>query len=427
MVSKPANKHTHRYKSRLKRFFKKLGPGLITGASDDDDSGIATYSQAGARFGLSTLWTALISAPLMIAIQEMCARIGIVTHKGLARVLKDNYPKSILYVVAIASAPAIVLNIGADISAVGAVSHLLLPQIPTALFSVIFTILLALILVKFSYTKIASILKWLCLALFAYFVVPFIVHTNWHQVLTSTFIPSITLSKSFILILVALFGTTISPYLFFWQASMEVEDEKHRNKHLIVNKAIIRDMKFDVRLGMILSNVVMFFIILTTGTVLFKAGITNISTVAQAAAALKPLAGNASYLLFALGIIGSGLLAIPVLAGSLAYMKSEMQDRDDSFDENFHQAPGFYMTLLIALGVGLFINFAGISPITMLIYTAVLYGLISPILIAVILHISNNHKILGKYTNNKLSNVLGVITLVIMSVSAILFILLQLI
>ena len=206
-------------KSKIIKFLKNLGPGLVTGASDDDPSGIATYSQAGAQFGLATLWTALISTPLMIAIQEMCARIAIVTKKGLAGAIKMNYSKTILYLIVLVTFPAVILNIGADISAIGAVSNLLLPQIPATLFSIIFTVVLALALIWFSYKKIASILKWLCLILLSYFIVPFLVNQNWQRIILSTFIPTIVFSKEFVLIIVALLGTTISPYLFFWQAS----------------------------------------------------------------------------------------------------------------------------------------------------------------------------------------------------------------
>lgn len=412
-------------KSRIIEFLKKLGPGLITGASDDDPSGIATYSQAGAQFGLSTLWTAFISLPLMVAIQEMCARIGIVTHKGLAGVIKQNYSKTILYLIAALTLPAVLLNIGADISAVGAVSNMLLPQAPSVLYSAAFTILLTAAMIKFPYKRIASILKWLCLAFFAYFIVPFLINQNWPHVIASAFLPTIVTTPNFLLIIVALLGTTISPYLFFWQASAEVEDMAHKNKHLIVNKKIIRDMGLDVDVGMIFSNVIMFFIILTTGTVLFSAGITNITTVQQAAAALRPLAGNASYLLFALGVIGSGLIAIPVLAGSLSYIFAEIFDLSEGLDKKFHEARGFYLAMVASLGIGSIINLYEISPIQMLIYTAVLYGLISPILIALILHISNNKKILGKYVNGAASNILGIITLLAMSAVAVVFIYLQ--
>lgn len=396
-----------------------LGPGLITGASDDDPSSIATYSQAGAQFGLSTLWTALITTPLMVSVQEMCGRIGIVTHSGLASVIKKNYSKKVLYPIVLLSFAAVILNIGADIAGVGAVSNLLVPQIPSELFSVIFTVLLAACLIRFPYRKIASILKWLCLALFSYFLVPFLIGLNWQHVLANAVIPTIEWNNNFLLILVALFGTTISPYMFFWQASTEVEDMNHSYKSLIISRKIIHDMRLDTYVGMILSNLVMFFIILTTGTVLFNAGITNISTVDQAANSLRPLAGNACYLLFALGIIGSGLIAIPVLAGSLSYIYADVLGVEESLDKKFHEAKGFYLVIVISLAIGLLTNFIGISPIMMLIYAAVLYGLIAPILIVLILHICNKKSILGNHVNGKLSNVLGAITVAIMAVAAI--------
>jgi NRAMP (natural resistance-associated macrophage protein)-like metal ion transporter len=408
----------------IKKFLKKLGPGLITGASDDDPSGIATYSQAGAQFGLRTLWTALITTPLMISIQEMCARIGIVTQQGLTRIIKDNYPKSVLYFIMLISFTAVIFNIGADISAVGAVSNLLFPRIPTIVFCLVFTCLLALILIKFSYRKLSSFMKWLCLAFFAYFVVPFLVGQNWQYVITNLIIPTISLNKDFILILVAILGTTISPYLFFWQASSEVE-EMHHSKSLVVNKRIISDMKIDVDMGMLFSNVIMFFIILTTGTVLFNAHITQINTVDQAALALRPLAGNAAYLLFALGVFGSAFIAIPVLAGSLSYMYAEALGSGVGLDKKFHEAKSFYMVLIISLAVGLLMNLVGLSPIKMLIYSAVLYGLIAPILILLILHICNNRSILAKYVNGRLSNALGIITFMVMTAVAVLFLYLQ--
>ena len=404
---------------------KNLGPGLVTGASDDDPSGIATYSQAGAQFGLSTLWMALISTPLMIAIQEMCARIGLVTNNGLAGVIKKDYPKSVLYLIVLVTFPAVILNIGADISAVGAVLNLLLPQIPATVFSVIFTILLTLALIRFSYKRIAKILKWLCLIMLSYFIVPFLVNPNWQKIIINTLLPTMHFDKSFILIIVALFGTTISPYLFFWQASAEAEERRHSSKQLIVNKKIIRNMSFDIDAGMIFSNLIMFFIILTAGTVLFTANITQIDTVQQAASALRPLAGNASYLLFALGIIGSGLIAIPVLAGSLSYIYAEIKESEEGLDKKFHEAKGFYTVLIISLLTGLAINFAGVSPIKMLIYSAVLYGLTAPVLILLILHISNNKSILGKYVNGRLSNIFGIMVFIIMTAVAIAYLYLQ--
>ncbi|MDP1844528.1 MAG: divalent metal cation transporter [Sediminibacterium sp.] len=419
MATTPKNQH------KLVRFWKKLGPGLITGASDDDPSGIATYSQAGASYGLSTLWTALITFPLMAAIQEMCGRIGLVTSKGLTGNLKMHYPKSVLYLMLLFSFPAIVMNIGADIAGMGAVGNLLFPSIAPTYFSVVFTILLLVSMIYFPYQKIAAVLKYLCIVLLVYICIPFLYKQDWLLILKSTFIPTIQFNKEFIGILVAILGTTISPYLFFWQATMEVEEMKQKKKQLIVNKKIIGDMKQDVDFGMLFSNLVMFFIILTTGTVLFNGGIHQIDTVEQAAQALKPLAGNSAYLLFAVGVIGTGLLAIPVLSGSLSHIFCETFGWKEGLDNKFNEARPFYIIIAISLVLGLSLNYVGISPVKALIYSAVLYGLTAPVLIAIILHICNNKKVMGQFTNNTKSNILGFTALILMSIAAIVLIYMQ--
>jgi NRAMP (natural resistance-associated macrophage protein)-like metal ion transporter len=405
-------------------FWKILGPGLVTGASDDDPSGIATYSQAGAAYGLSTLWTALITYPLMAAIQEMCARIGLVTSHGLAGTLKSNYSKPVLYLMLLFSFPAIVMNIGADIAGMGAVGNLLFPTIHASYFSIVFTAILLVLIIYLPYQKIASILKYLCITLLVYLIIPFLYHQDWIAVLKSTFIPTIKFDKNFISILVAILGTTISPYLFFWQATMEVEQQK--KKHLVVNKRIMTEMKQDVDFGMLFSNVVMFFLILTTGTVLFNGGIHQIDTVEQAAQALRPLAGDSAYLLFAIGVIGTGLLAIPVLSGSLSYIVTETFGWKNGLDKKFHQAKIFYVIIAISLALGLSMTYLGISPIKALIYSAILYGMTAPVLIAIILHISNNKKIMGKFTNGRTSNILGLLALLLMTVAAVTLIYMQL-
>ncbi len=408
----------------LIRFWKILGPGLVTGASDDDPSGIATYSQAGAAYGFSTLWTAIITFPLMASIQEMCARIGLVTSHGLAGTLKSYYSKPVLYLMLLFSFPAIVMNIGADIAGMGAVGHLLFPSVKATYLSIGFTIVLLVLIVYLPYQKIAQVLKYLCLVLLVYMIVPFLHKQDWAAVLKSTFVPTIKFDKNFISILVAILGTTISPYLFFWQATMEVEGKKNkeRKKLLMVNKRIIHEMRLDVDFGMLFSNLVMFFIILTAGSVLFNGNIHQIDTVEQAAQALKPLAGNAAYLLFAAGIIGTGLLAIPVLSGSLSYIVTESFGWKEGLDKKFYQAKAFYIIIAISLILGLSLNYIGISPIKALIYSAVLYGLTAPVLIAIILHISNNKKIMGKNTNGKTSNILGFLALILMSMAAVILI-----
>ncbi|MEY4011288.1 MAG: hypothetical protein RIT22_412 [Bacteroidota bacterium] len=403
--------------NKVKRFWQLLGPGLITGASDDDPSGIATYSQAGAAYGLATLWTGLLAFPLMAAIQQMCAKIGLVTSLGLTGALKKNYPRPVLYLMLLFSFPAIVMNIGADIAGMGAVGNLLFPSIDATFFSVFFTVLLLVLIIYLPYLKIAAALKYLCIVLLVYLVVPFLYDQDWGLIAKNTFIPSMEFNKEFVGILVGILGTTISPYLFFWQATMEVEEMKHKN-HLVVNKKIISDMKQDVDFGMTFSGLVMYFIILTTGTVLYNGGIHQIDTVEEAAIALKPLAGNLAYLLFAIGVIGTGLLAIPVLSGSLSYIITETFGWEQGLDKKFHEAKAFYAVIAVSLVLGLSLNYVGISPIKALIYTAILYGLTAPVLIAIILHICNNKKVMGKFTNSTRSNILGFSALIIMTVAA---------
>ncbi len=404
---------------KTEKFWRTLGPGFVTGASDDDPSGIATYSQAGAGFGLTTLWTALVTFPLMAAIQGMCARIGIVTSAGLTTTLKKYYSKTLLYVFVLISFPAIILNIGADIAGMGAVANMLCPSVHAIIFSTVFVILLIVTLIYFPYRKIASVLKWLCLTLMLYIIVPFLVKQDGWAILKATFIPQIKWNKEYIAILVAILGTTISPYLFFWQTSMEKEERVSKKKSIIVDKSDITDMRKDVNLGMFFSNFVMYFIILATGSVLFRGGVTTINTVQDAASALKPLAGNSAYLLFAIGVIGTGLLAIPVLAGSVSYMITETFGWKEGLNNKWHQAKGFYLVIAISIIIGFVINLIGINPIKALIFTAIAYGVTAPVLIAIILHICNNKKIMGDFTNKLHSNILGWITLIVMTVAAV--------
>lgn len=418
-------KNKKSFSSKLFSSWKKLGPGLVTGASDDDPSGIATYSQAGAAFGLSTLWTAIIAFPLMASIQQMCARIGLVTSHGLTGTLKQHYPRPILYLTLLFSFPAIVMNIGADIAGMGAVGNLLFPSIDANYFSVVFTIILLILIVYLPYQKIASVLKYLCIVMLVYFIVPFLYKQNFGEIIKATFIPTIKFDKDFIAILVGILGTTISPYLFFWQVSVEVEEMRHKRRHLIVDKKLIHDMDQDVDFGMTVSGFVMYFIILTTGTVLFKGGIHQIDTVEQAALALKPLAGNLSYLLFAIGVIGTGLIAIPVLSGAISYIITETFGWKEGLDKKFHEAKAFYIIIAISLVLGLSLNYVGITPIQSLIYTAILYGLTAPVLIAIILHISNNKKIMGENVNGRITNILGFTALIIMTVTAVALIYMQ--
>lgn len=417
MTHTPAKRKT--FRQRVKHFSKVLGPGLITGASDDDPSGIVTYTQAGARFGLTTLWTALLTFPMMAAIQEMCARIGLVTSHGLAGTIKTYYPRWLLYVMLLFSFPAIVLNIGADIAGIGAVGNLLVPSLPPIYFSVIFTLLLLILMVYLPYRKIANVLKYLCAVLLVYILVPFLYHQDLGEIVRSTFLPKIRLDKEFLSILVAILGTTISPYLFFWQATMEAEEVLHRKRKLVVNRKVIQAMREDIDIGMLFSSLVFYFIILTAGTVLYTSHVYQIDTVEQAALALRPLAGDAAYILFAVGVIGTGLLAIPVLSGSLSYMVSETFGWSGGLDKKFHEARAFYVIMALSLVLGLSLNYIGISPIKALLYAAILYGLTAPVLIAMVLHISNNKVIMGRHTNGWISNALGILTLMVMTVAAV--------
>jgi NRAMP (natural resistance-associated macrophage protein)-like metal ion transporter len=402
---------------RIKRIF---GPGLVTGASDDDPSGIATYSQAGTLFGLGTLWTAVFTFPLMAALQEMCARIGLVTKKGLIGAIKPYYPKWLVLTIVTISFAAIVLNIGADLAGMGAVANMLFPSVPSPVFSVGIGVMLSYYIVVLPYAKIAKVLKWLCLSLLCYLIVPFLSKQNWIEVLRAAFIPKMIWNKEYLLIVIGILGTTISPYLFFWQTSMEVEEIEERK--LIVDKRIIHGMQKDIRTGIFFSNLVFFFIILSTGTVLHDLNIERIETVDQAAQALRPLAGDMSYLLFSIGVIGTGLLAVPVLAGSLSYMVSETMDWKEGLNKKFHEAKGFYLVMIASILTALSINFTGISAVNALVATAIIYGLTAPLLIFIILRVSNNKKIMGDYTNGPLSNFLGIAALVIMLSAAILLI-----
>ncbi|MBL0055944.1 MAG: Nramp family divalent metal transporter [Chitinophagaceae bacterium] len=408
----------NKQKNRLHQFWRRLGPGLITGASDDDPSGIATYSQAGARFGLTTLWVAVVSYPLMYVIQEMCARIGIVSNRGLAGVVKDHYPRWVLYVLIAFSCPAIVLNIAADIAGMGAVANLIFPAVPPPVFSIVFTASLLFFTVKLSYRKLASIMKFLCLVLLVYLAVPFFTRPDLGQIITNTFIPRTSLDKDYMMVLVGVLGTTISPYLFFWQTSMEVEMFPEKKNHIVLDKYILPVMKSDIRYGMFFSVLVMYFITLTAGTVLHENGVLQINTVEDAAKALRPLAGEMAYVLFAVGVIGISFLAIPVLAGSVSYIIAETMGWKEGLNKKFHEARGFYIVMIVSTLVGLVIQLAGVDPVKALLFTAVLYGITAPVLIGILLHICNSRKIMEEYTNKPLVNILGFVALLLMGLSA---------
>lgn len=410
-------KRTHNKQGKA-GFWKRLGPGIVTGASDDDPSGIATYTQAGARFGYNFLWVAILSFPLMVAIQEMCARIGLVTRKGLTLVIRENYPPVFHRMVLAVSVPAILFNIGANLSAMGAVTALLVPGIPPLLSIPVITAGIGLSMVFFNYRRIAAVLKWLCLSLFCYLFIPFLSEPDWRAAFYGSLAPSFDINLDSLLMFTALMGTTVSPYLFFWQTSMEVEEHKGMRHSRLDSE--ISHMRGDVNLGMGLSNLIFYFIVLSSASTLYSSGARGIGTVAEAAAALRPLAGDSAYLLFALGIIGTGLLSIPVLAGTLGYLLSESFGWKEGLNRRFHQAKGFYLTIALALLVAMLLPLTNIQPIQALVWSAVLYGLTAPVLIAVLLSICNKPSIMGTHTNGKLANFTGVLTLLIMGASAIL-------
>jgi NRAMP (natural resistance-associated macrophage protein)-like metal ion transporter len=416
----------------FKSFFKSLGPGLITGASDDDPSGIATYSQAGAQFGFGTLWLALFQLPLMIAIQEMCARIGLVTGSGLAGIMKKRYSKKTVYPIISLLLVANTINIGADIGAMSASVKLVLPQLPIVIVTILFTALVICAEIFIPYRKYVTILKYLTLSLLAYVITAFVVGGNWNEILVSSVIPHFEFTPTFVMLFVAIFGTTISPYLFFWQTSEEAEEDVAKNKikeigegKPITQKKEITLMRKDVAVGMGFSQAIMWFIIITTAGTLHVHGLTDISTADEAAQALEPLvktfphAGELSKTIFALGIIGTGLLAIPVLAGSSAYALSEEFGWKEGLSKKFKQAKGFYLIIAASTVVGLWINFADVDPIKALIYAAVINGIIAVPLLVAIMKIGNDKQILETRTNGKISNIAGWITVGVMGFSVI--------
>jgi len=409
-----ANKPKRR---RWRYLFKRLGPGIITGASDDDPSGIATYSQTGAMFGLQFLWSAWFTLPLMITIQEMCGRIGLVSRKGLIGVIKTCYGKRSAIFISVLCAPAILLNIGANIAGMGAVLHLLMPDVSHSVFVLAITLILLLSIASFKYNSMARILKWLCLALFCYLLVPFFTKPDVAVILKHTFLPEWHFSGKEFMMLTALLGTTISPYLFLWQTSSENE-ENHQKPSKTRLRGYIQSMRLDVAIGMIFSNLVFYFIVLSTGTVLFQSGNDGINTVEEAAMALRPLAGDYAYLLFAIGVIGTGFLSVPVLAGALGYMLAETFGWREGLNRSFKSAPGFYSVITLSMLIGLIIPLTGITPFKALVITALLYGITAPIFIGFILLICNNRSIMGTFANGLKSNILGITTLLLMVICA---------
>lgn len=397
---------------RGRDYWETLGPGLTTGASDDDPSGIASYSQVGAQFGFKFLWLAAFTFPLMAVVQEMCARIGLVTGKGLASNIRQLFSAKVLYISTILLFAANAFNIGADLGAMAAGVKLLLPNLSTTLLVVTFSILMLGLQIFTPYARYAKYLKWLALVLLSYILSAILAHLDWGTVLRHAFVPTLSFNKDQLLIICAVLGTTISPYLFFWQTSQEVEEEIVQGKTTLASrqgtdKESVKRMRIDVWSGMFLSNVVMFFIVAACGGILYPHGITNIASAADAAKALEPFAGSATHLLFAVGIIGTGMLAIPVLAGSSSYAIAESLHKPGSLSKKLNQAKVFYGMIIISMMVGLGINFLNINPIKALIYSAVANGVVAPVVLVLIVLISSNKKVMGEWVNGPVTKIIG--------------------
>ncbi|WP_295676113.1 NRAMP family divalent metal transporter [uncultured Mucilaginibacter sp.] len=415
--------------AKVKGFWRKLGPGLVTGAADDDPSGIATYSQTGAQFGYGQLWTALYMLPLMIAVQEACARIGLVTGKGITTIVRERYSKGVLYAVVGLVVVANTINIGADLGAMAAAAQLLIPA-PFILLTLFFTSVILLLEVFTSYRVYAKILKWLALTLLAYPITVFIVNQPWVTILKATVIPHFEFSFAFLFIITGVLGTTISPYMFFWESSQEVEEDKE--KKLIkktgkpsISAFIVNKMRLDNSFGMIFSEFATWSIIVVAATVLHNSGVKNINTAADAAKAIEPLvdtfphAGFLSKLIFSIGIIGLGMLAIPVLSGSAAYSVANAFNWKASLNLKFNKAKGFYLIIIAATLVGLLLNFIGINPVKALVYAAVLNGVAAVPLLFLILKISSDEDIMGEFKSKAISKTILWITFIAMGAAAV--------
>jgi NRAMP (natural resistance-associated macrophage protein)-like metal ion transporter len=405
------------------RFFANLGPGLITGAADDDPSGIATYSTAGALLGTSQLWTALITWPLMATVQMMCARIGMVTGVGLAGALRQKFPKSLIVIAASALLVANTINIGADLSGMSDAAEML-SGINSHFFVVLFGLAIAVATVQFRYHQIANVLKWLALTLFAYVITGFVIGPDWSKVAHDTFVPSLPKGHEGWAMLVAILGTTISPYLFFWQSSQEVEEEKAIGRRMLAwrqgaTRREIGVRTMDVGIGTFFSNLVMYFIILSTALTLHAHGTTNIETTKQAAEALLPLAGKFAYLLFTVGIIGVGFLAIPTLAGSAAYAFAETFGWRQGLDSRFTAARTFYGVVILSTLMGVALDFAGVNPVKALYWTAIINGLLAPFLLVGVWLIASDRKIMQNQPSSRLALVSVGVTTLLMFAAAI--------
>jgi NRAMP (natural resistance-associated macrophage protein)-like metal ion transporter len=406
---------------------KRLGPGLITGAADDDPSGIATYSQVGAQFGMALLWTMLFSFPLMAAMQEICARLGRITGSGVAANLRKHYPRPLLFGAVALLCAANIFNLGADIAAVGAAARLILRG-NLYVYAVSFGLISVILQIYVPYRLYVRYLKWLTLALFSYVGTAFVVHVPWGRVLRATAIPEISWKSDYWMALVAVLGTTISPYLFFWQASEEAEDVRVTPNESALNRkphqafAQLRRIAFDTKVGMAFSNIVAFFIILTAAVTIHSNGNgQEILTAAGAAKALEPVAGKFAFLLFAVGIVGTGLLAVPVLAGSAAYGVAETFRWRASLESKPDQAPKFYFVIAAATVIGLLLNFAGLNPIRALYWSAIINGVAAAPLMAMLMFMSANAKVVREFTLSLYLRVVGWVATAVMLIASIAF------
>lgn len=409
---------------RQKTWWQKIGPGFITGAADDDPSGIATYTQVGAQFGFGQLWSSLALLPMMYAVQEMVARIGMASGQGLVAVAKKHYSKILIGILVFLLVIANTINIGADIGAIADAMKLMVPTVPFWMWAVLCCILILFTEIYLTYKTYANILKWLGLSLFSYLLTLIVVNQDWTQFIVNVLRPKIVLNKEFITGLMAVFGTTISPYLFIWQANEEVEEEIAEGKTSLqsrkgISDKDLQDMRQDTWTGMFFSQFIMLCIIGTAANTFYKHGIFDIQTTAQAAEALQPLAGNLAALVYSLGVIGTGLMAIPILSAGASYALSQLFGWEEGLYKKFNQARYFYIIIIVATLLGLMMNFIGLNPIKALFWAAVINGIVSIPLIWMILKISNNRVIMGKRTNRAWSNLIGIITFVIALTGAI--------
>jgi NRAMP (natural resistance-associated macrophage protein)-like metal ion transporter len=421
-LDSPDIQHADPPKGKIDQFFADLGPGLVTGCADDDPSGISTYSMTGAAFGYGLLWTALVSFPMMAVLQMLCGRLGMVTGRGLSGVIRRRYSKWVLWGACSLLIVANIINIAADLGGMAEAMQMMTGITPL-LWTPIFALSIVAFLLWSSYRTIARIFKWITLVLLAYVATAFFSGVNWHQALLATVRPHFVWSHEYLMVLVGILGTTISPYLFYWQASQEVEEERAMGRNLAQRKGAtdkeLHAMRVDVMTGMFASNFIMYFIILTTAATLHAHGIEKIETARQAAEALRPLAGKAAYLLFTLGLIGTGMLGVPVLAGSCAYAVSEAAAWRGSPEQKPRGARKFYAVLGIAMAIGLAIDFAGLDAVKMLFWSAVLNGILAPPLILLVLLLTSDARVMGKRVSSTWERVIGWFTFAVMTAAAV--------